>query len=257
MHIQCCHHLQDPNDVTVFPSAGPQSPSPTLLSRVRAVTARPPGTKVKRTPTVTIKVVVKQPRHARARLACGSRIVRLLNIVDGIAVSAGRAVVALGREHVHEVGEAHVAVGAGGVRAAVGLVVAGVEGGAQVGDLLALVVGADGVVALVDESGVVGLLVGSVVAEAGGIRVVVGALDVWALGAGLAQPAVAVGVGGPEGDFDAVVGGDVGEGCVALDELGAHGVGGDDDFVHVGEGVTVGEVLDDFVKDLERGDALA
>ena len=180
---------------------------------------------------------------------------RLLDIVHSVAVAARWAIAALGREHVHEVQEAHVAVAAGGVGAAVGLVIAGVEGRAQVGDLLAHVVSADGVVALVHESGVVALLGGGVVAETGGIVVVVGALDVGSRGAGVGEPAVGVGVGGPEGDFDAVGGGDVGEGGIALDELGAHGVGGDDDLVHVGEGIAVGEVVDDLVEDVEGGDA--
>ena len=176
---------------------------------------------------------------------------RLLDIVHSIAIAARGAVVALGREHVHEVQETHVAVAAGGVGAAVGLVIAGVKRGAQVGDLLAHVVVADGVVAAVHESGVVALLGRFVVAEASRIVVVVGAVDGGSRGAGVGEPAVGVGVGGPEGDFDAVGGGDVGEGGVALDELGAHGVGGDDDLVHVGELVAVGEVVDDFVEDVE------
>jgi hypothetical protein len=110
--------------------------------------------------------------------------VRLLDVVDGVAVAAGRAVAAVGREHVHEVEEADVAVAAGGVGTAIRLVVAGVEGGAQVGDLFALVVGANGVVAAGDEGGVVGLLGGSVIAEAGRVVVVVGAFDVGSLRAG-------------------------------------------------------------------------
>jgi hypothetical protein len=224
---------------------------------MRAITSRPPGTEVKCTPTIAVKVVVKQPRHARVRPASRSRIVRLLDIVDSIAVAAGRAVVALGREHVHEVEEADVAVAAGGESAAVRLVVTRVERGSEIADLLAFVVGADGVVALGDEGGVVVLLGRLVVAEAGRVVVVVGALDVGAFGAGGAQPAVAVGVGGPEGDLDAVAGGDVGEGGVALDELGTHRVCGDDDLVHVGELVAVRIVGNDLVEDVEGGHAFA
>jgi hypothetical protein len=227
----------------------------TLLSRVRAITISPPGPKVIRAATIAIEVIVKQPRHARARLARRSRIVSLLNIIDRVAVAAGRAVVALGREHVHEIGEAHVAVWAGRVRAAASdSVIADVLVRAQVRDLLALVVGADSVVAARDEGSAVLLLVGDVLAETFGVVVPGGAVDVGSRRAGIAEPGVAVGVGGPECDFDAVAGGDVGESCVALDELGAHGVRGDDDLVQVGELVAVLEVGDDFVEDVEGGD---
>jgi hypothetical protein len=259
--ISCEHQpldsRQGTSDVSVIPSAspGPQSPPQTLLYRVRAVAISPPGSKVIRTATIAIEVIVKQPGHARARLARRSRIVSLLNIIDRIAVAAGGAIVALRREHVHEIGEAHVAVGAGRVRAAASnSVIADVLVRAQVRDLLALVVGADSVVAARDEGGAVLLLVGGVLAET--LRVVVPgwAVDVGSRRAGVAEPSIAVGVGGPEGDFDAVTGGDVGESGVALDELGAHGVRCDDDFVQVGELVAVLEVGDDFVEDVEGGD---
>lgn len=98
------------------------------------------------------------------------------------------------------------------------------------------------------------LLVGLVVAEAFGVVVPGSAVDVRSCGTSVAQPAVAVGVGGPEGDFDAVCGANGSQSGVALDELGTHGVSGDDDFVHLRESVLVREVVDDLVEDVERRD---
>lgn len=225
------------------------------LPRERAVTIDLPSSEVVGTATLAVEVVVEQSRHARARLASSGRVMGLRHIVNGIAVATGRSIVALGREHVDEVEEALVAVRALRVRStAVGVVVTGVEGGAKVGNLLALVVLPDSVVAARDEGGGVVLLVGLVVAETFGVVVPGGAVDVRSLGTSVAQPTVAVRVGGPEGDFDAVCGANGSQGGVALDELGTHGVSCDDDFVHLRESVLVGEVVDDFVEDVERGD---
>jgi hypothetical protein len=146
-----------------------------LLSSKRAVACGAPRTKVEGAASLAVEVVVKQPGHTRRRQAGSGSIVALLDVVDGVAVAAGH-VVARGREGVHEVEEADVAVSAGGVRAASGDgVVALVLGGAQVRDLLALVVGLQGFGAAGDEGGGILLVVGSVVGESLGVVVVGGA----------------------------------------------------------------------------------
>jgi len=177
--------------------------------------------------------------------------VSLIHVVDGVAVAA-RWAIALGREGVHEVEEAHVAVLAAAVSAAAGDgVVALVLGGAQVGDLLALVVGQQGFTAASYEGGGVLLVVSGVIGEALGVVVVGVAVDEGSCRTGLAEPDVAVGVRGPEGDFDAVVRLHGRESGVALDELRAHGVSGDYDLVHVGESTLVLVVGHNFVEDVE------
>lgn len=80
------------------------------LARERAITIDLPGSEVIGTATLAVEVVIEESRHAWARLASSGRIVGLVHIVNGVAVAAGRSIVALGREHVHEVQETLVAV---------------------------------------------------------------------------------------------------------------------------------------------------
>lgn len=190
---------------------------PHPLTRVGVISLLSPGSIVRSPATLTVEVVIKQTRQSCSGSEGSGSIVRQVNVIDRIAVTvrrrlAGRA------EPIDEVQETSIAVGTGGVCAAAGDgVVAVVLDGAEVGDLLALVILKKGFATTGDHGLTVLLIVGGVVGEAFGPVVVSRAVGVVDRPVG-AQPDHRVRVGGPEGDGDAA-GFDVGESGVSLNHL--------------------------------------
>lgn len=191
---------------------------PHPLTRVGVISLLSPGSIVRSPATLTVEVVIKQTRQSSGTPKGSRSIVRQVNVIDSIAVTVGRRLA--GRtEPIDEVQETRIAVGASGVRAAAGHgVVAVVLDGAEVRDLLALVVLEESLAATGDHGLTVLLVVRGVVGEAFGPVVVsraVGVVD----GPVGAEPYHGVRVGGPEGDGDAA-GFDGGQSGISLDHLG-------------------------------------
>lgn len=187
-------------------------------ARVRVVSVLESAAKVTSPVSLSIEVIGEQTGNTSIRTESSRGVVRHVDVIDGVTVAVRRRV-ASGTEPIDEVQEAFVAVLTGAVGATAGHgVVSVVLEGAKVGDLLALVVLAEGFAAAVDDCLAVLLVVGGVVGESFGPVVVVGAVGDFDGSVG-AQPDHGVRVCGPEGDGDAA-GLDGGQGGVALDHLG-------------------------------------